>query len=74
MTANAPTIVLHHSLHSALKEFFDPLRTNNSRTDFFAMYRTESGEFDRGYARKYDDLNTFIIFVSCLILVLGIEY
>jgi len=53
------------SLHSALKEFFDPLRTNDSRTDFFAVYRRESGEFDRDYAKKYDeDLNTSLIFVS----------
>ena len=53
------------SLHSALKEFFDPLRTNDSRTDFFAMYRRESEEFDRDYTGKYDeDLNTSLIFVS----------
>ena len=56
------------SLRSALKEFFDPLRTNDSRTDFFAMYRRESGEFDREYATKFDeDLNTSLIFVSRLI-------
>lgn len=54
-----------HSLHSALKEFFDPLRTNNSRTDFFTVYRKEADEFDRDYAKKYDeDLNTSLIFVS----------
>ena len=53
------------SLHSALKEFFDPLRTNDSRTDFFAVYRRESAEFDRDHANKYDeDLNTSLIFVS----------
>ena len=53
------------SLHSALKEFFDPLRTNNSRADFFSVYRRESDEFDREYTKKYDeDLNTTLIFVS----------
>ena len=53
------------SLHSALKEFFEPLRTNDPRTDFFAAYRKESDEFDRDYAGKYDgDLNTSLIFVS----------
>jgi len=57
----------HHSLHSALKEFFDPLRTNDSRADFYAVYRRESGGFDQDYARKYDeDLNTSLIFVSPL--------
>jgi len=53
------------SLQSALKEFFDPLWTNDPRADFFAVYRKESEEFDRDYARKYDeDLNTSLIFVS----------
>ena len=68
MTAGVQKITLHHSLHSALKEFFDPLRTNDSRTDFFAVYRRESGEFDRDYAKKYnEDLNTSLIFVSRLV-------
>ena len=58
-------ITSFHSLHSALKEFFEPLRKGNPRADFFAVYRKESEEFDREYARKYDeDLNTTLIFVS----------
>ena len=70
----SPLLIFLSSLHSALKEFFDPLRTNDSRTDFFAVYRRESGEFDRDYARKYDeDLNTSLIFVSCLISALRAE-
>ena len=53
------------SLQSALKEFFEPLRSNDPRADFFAVYRKESDEFDRDHARKYDeDLNTSLIFVS----------
>ena len=53
------------SLHSALREFFEPLRTNDPRTDFFAVYGKESDEYDRDYTRKYDgDLNTSLIFVS----------
>ncbi|KAF9781595.1 hypothetical protein BJ322DRAFT_1127743, partial [Thelephora terrestris] len=52
-------------LHSALKEFFDPLRTGDSRADFFAVYRRESEEFDKDYAGKYDDdLNTSLIFAG----------
>jgi len=63
------------SLQSALKEFFDPLRTNDSRADFFAVYRKESEEFDRDYARKYDeDLNTSLIFVSRPILIIRTEH
>jgi len=50
---------------SARKEFFEPLRSNDPRADFFAVYRKESDEIDRDYARKYDeDLNTSLIFVS----------
>ena len=65
VTARTPIITLHLSLHSALKEFFEPSRTNDPRTDFFAAYRKESDEFDRDYAGKYDgDLNTSLIFVS----------
>lgn len=53
------------SIHTALKEFFQPLRSNDTRADFFAVYRKESEEFDRDYAGKYDeDLNTSLIFVS----------
>ncbi|KAF9644734.1 hypothetical protein BDM02DRAFT_3190330 [Thelephora ganbajun] len=53
------------SLHSAFKELFDPPRTNDPRTDFFTVYRRESGDFDRDYAGKYDeDLNTSLIFAG----------
>ena len=61
-----------YSLHSALKEFFEPLRTDNPRADFFAVYRKESDVFDREYAKKYDeDLNTSLIFVSSLTMRAG---
>lgn len=53
------------SLHSVWrKEFFETLSTNNPRADFFVVYHKESDVFDREYARKYDDLNTSLIFVS----------
>ena len=71
MIDRASIITLRHSLHSALKEFFDPLRTNDSRADFFAVYHKESGEFDRDYAKKYDEnLSTSLIFVSRLVFIL----
>ena len=60
-TPSSPT----RSIHSALKDFFQPLGVNDTRADSFAVYRRESEEFDRGYAKKYDeDLNTSLIFVS----------
>jgi len=73
VTARAPTLTwsLRRSLHSALKEFFNPLRTNDSRADFFTVYRKESSDFDRDYAGRYDgDLNTTLIFVSRPIFVI----
>ena len=53
------------STHAALKEFFQPLRSNDTRAEFLAVYRKESEEFDRDHARKYYEyLNTSLIFVS----------
>jgi len=53
------------SIDSALRKFFQPLKTGDTRADFFAVYRKESGEFDKDYTKKYDeDLNTSLIFVS----------
>ena len=71
-TCNTDSNLTPYSLHSALKEFFDPRRTNDSRTDFCAVYRRESSEFDRDNAKKYDeDLNTSLIFVSDSVLIMS---
>ena len=49
---------------------FDSLRINDSRTDFFAVYLREPGEFGRGYTGKCnEDSNTCIISVSHFILM-----
>jgi hypothetical protein len=67
-------VTSQHSLHSALKEFFEPVKTNDSRTEFFAAYRRESGEFDRDYVGKYDgDLNTSLIFVGDTLPPLSVQ-
>jgi len=74
VTARASTITFRHSLHSTLKEFFNPLRAGDPGADFFAVYRKESSDFDRDYAGRYDgDLNTTLIFVSRPIFVLVTE-
>ena len=65
------TTALRYSFRSTLKEFFDPLKTNNPRTDFYNMYRRESQEYDQDYARPFEDLNTLLIFVSGSIFLLG---
>jgi len=70
VTTGRPSLISRSSIRSAIKEFVEPLRTEDSRTDFFAVYRRESEEFDRDYAKKYDeDLNTSLIFVSHLIYI-----
>lgn len=53
------------SFHSAPKESIEPPGANDPQTDFFALYRRESEDFDGDYARKYDeDLDTPLILVS----------
>lgn len=60
---------LLYSIHSALREFFQPLKSNDTRADFFSVYRQESEQFDQDYTKKYDeDLNTSLIFVSPLLI------
>jgi len=50
--------------HSALREFFEPSRSNDPRADSFAAYRKKADELDRNYAKLDEDLDTSLIFVS----------
>jgi len=46
------------------------LSTNNSRADFFTVYRKESDEFDTEYTMECgSDSNTPLIYVSRLVFV-----
>ena len=52
------------SLQDALRTFFQPIKTEDPRVDFYTMYKRESAEYDTDYVKKYDeDLNTTLIFV-----------
>ena len=54
------------SLQEALRIFFQPIKTDDPRVDFYTVYKRESAEYDTEYVKKYDeDLNTTLIFVSC---------
>ena len=54
------------SLHDALRTFFQPIKTDDPRVDFY-MYKREATEYDTDYVKKYDeDLNTTLIFVCCI--------
>jgi hypothetical protein len=53
------------SFQDALRAFFQPIKTDDPRLDFYTMYKREAAEYDAHYVKKYDeDLNTTLIFVS----------
>ena len=55
------------SLQDALRTFFQPIKTDDPRVDFYTMYKREATEYDTDYVKKYDeDLNTTLIFVCCI--------
>ena len=57
------------SLQDALRTFFQPIKTDDPRVDFYTMYKKEATEYDTDYVKKYDeDLNTTLIFVRCSII------
>ena len=52
-----------HSIQDALRTFFQPIKNDDARLDFYTMYK-EDTEYDINYVKKYDeDLNTTLIFV-----------
>ena len=52
------------SFQDALRTFFQPIKTDDPRLDFYTMYKREAMEYDTDYVKKYDeDLNTTLIFV-----------
>jgi len=55
------------SFQDALRTFFQPIKNDDARLDFYTMYKKEAVEYDTDYVKKYDeDLNTTLIFVSHL--------
>ena len=58
------------SLQDALRSFFQPIKTDDPRVDFYTMCKREATEYDMEYVKKYgEDLNTTLIFVrrsSCI--------
>lgn len=56
-----------HSFQEALRVFFQPIKHDDPRLDFYAIYKKEATEYDTDYVKKYDeDLNTTLIFVRHL--------
>ena len=59
------------SFQDALRTFFQPIKNDDPRLDFYAMYKREATEYDTDYVKKYDeDLNTTLIFVRRIFSVL----
>lgn len=55
------------SFKDALRAFFQPVKNEDLRLDFYTMYKREAAEYDTDYIKKYDeDLNTTLIFVRSL--------
>ena len=52
------------SFQDALRAFFQPIRNDDPRLDFYTIYEKEVTQYDTDYVKKYDDdLNTTLIFV-----------
>ena len=53
------------SIQEALRMYFQPIKNDDPKLDFFTMYKRETAEYDTEYMAKHnEDLNTTLIFVS----------
>jgi len=57
-------------MQDALRVFLQPIKADDPRLDFYAVYKQEATEYDMEYVKKYDEeLNTTLIFVRLLPVV-----
>jgi hypothetical protein len=55
---------IQDALQDALRMYFQPIKTNDPKLDFYTIYKRETMEYDTEYMQKYnEDLNTTLIFV-----------
>ena len=60
-----------HSIQEALRIYFQPIKYDDPKLDFYTMYKRETTEYDTQYIEKYnEDLNTTLIFVRFYVLTL----
>ena len=58
-----------HSIQEALRIYFQPIKNDDPKLDFYTMYKRETMEYDTQYMDKYnEDLNTTLIFVRFCVL------
>jgi len=64
-----------NSIQDALRAFLPPIKNDDTRLDFYAVYKKAATEYDVDYIKKYDeDLNTTLIFVCRLPLTLMVLF
>ena len=63
------TLTPAHSIQEALRIYFQPIKHDDPKLDFYTMYKRETMEYDTQYMEKYnEDLNTTLIFVRFRVL------
>ena len=64
--------IRRNSIEDALRAFLLPIKNDDTRLEFYTVYKKEATEYDVDYIKKYDeDLNTTLIFVRHLPLALA---
>jgi hypothetical protein len=52
------------SIQEALRMYFQPIKNDDLKLDFYTMYKRETTDYDTEYMAKHnEDLNTTLIFV-----------
>jgi hypothetical protein len=59
------------SIQEALRMYFQPIKNDDPKLDFYTMYKRETTEYDNENMTKHnEDLNTTLIFVSCCLSII----
>ena len=60
------------SIQEALRMYFQPIKHDDPKIDFYTMYKREATEYDTEYMAKHnEDLNTTLIFVRFCVPVIA---
>ena len=65
LTVRTNVLTRSHSIQEALRMYFQPIKNDDPKLDFYTMYKRETTDYDTEYMQKYnEDLNTTLIFVG----------
>jgi hypothetical protein len=60
------------SIQEALRMYFQPIKNDDPKFDFYTMYKREATEYDtENMAKHNEDLNTTLIFVRFCVPVIA---